>query len=317
MKRAVVIATLILMAGLGIFLWSIKRDEREQNAVYVKWNEERRPLEVKKKKLERELSNLTVEYEADKQPKGTTQLLFTDIDERVYSVCYPTMKNFEFTGILVLSGTRLPGTEGCISVEQFRELIEAGWSICIQWEGKNSVNRWWPAMQSSLNELHVDAGSTIYFPKGSYEAGLDARVQQMGFSIVISEKAENENPLQTQHEDGIWHVGAIGFMTSQPKTWLREAVAKDANITYLVSFQAEEQLYNEASFLGMMQAFDEYEVSGDLMVNNIDEARAHYKGRLDGVDPELEAKYQQDRAAIEEQIAEVDAKISEIDARYK
>ena len=317
MKKIVPFITIVLVIGLGIFLWNVRQAERKDVSAYEKWGEERRPFEVQRKKLERELEDLAAEYEADKLPKGTTQLIFTDLNEQIYSVCYPVMQTFEFTGVLALSSTQLPGKEGCMTLEQFHELIEAGWSICIQWDSSDSVNRWWSAMQTSLKDLSLEAGDAIYFPKGSYEASLETRVRQLGFSVIIIEKEENENPLQSQYEDGAGHIGAIGFMTSPPKNWLREAVAQDANITYLVSFQVDDQMYNEASFMGMMQAFDAYRASGDLTIGSVDAARSHFRGRKEGVDPELEAKYQQERAVLESQIAEVEAKLSEIDAQYQ
>lgn len=316
MKKIVLAVTIVLIAGLGIFLWTVNREDQAKDVAYETWMDMRRPLEVQKENLEQELKNLEQDYNDYTKPKATTQVLFTDLNEQVYSVCYPIMQEFEYTGTLVLSSTQLPGKEGCMSVEQFQELIEAGWNTCIQWEG-TSVNRWWNALKKELEKLNIQQGQEIYFPRDTYSESLDSRVSQMGFSIVICETEDTTSPLQKEHEEGIWHVGAMGCMTTQPKLWLREAVAQDANVVYTVGFQLEKQLYNEKSFRGMLKAFDEYVVSGDLLVCNTMLAREHYSSRLNGVAPEYEAKYQEDRANLEAQIADVKKQLEEIDAQYQ
>lgn len=316
-KKIVLAITVVLVVVLGVFLFKNNQQESAQNEKYEEWNEERRPLKVELKKVQQQLENLNKNYEADKMPRGTTQLVFTDLNEKIYSVCYPIMKEYGYTGVLAVSVEQLPGKDGCMSELQFKELIEKGWTICVKWDEQILTNKWWNTLKRGLKELKMEPGNVVYFPQGSYAEKWDTIAQQRGFSILVIEKAEGENPLQVQNESGLWHVGAIGFMTSQPKTWLQEAVAQDANITYLIGFAEETQLYNDESFNGMMKAFDQYCASADLMVSSLDETREHYIARDEGVDPAVEAKYQEEKAALDAKIAEIEAKLQEIDAKYE
>ena len=57
---------------------------------------------------------------------GTATVLFTDLDERIYTDIYPTMEEDGFVGMLAVSSAYLPDGEGRLTSEQIRELLEAG-----------------------------------------------------------------------------------------------------------------------------------------------------------------------------------------------
>ena len=197
-----------------------------------------------------------------------------------------------------------------------KELIDAGWQVAITWQKDGAPKQWWPNLQNRLTVLGIESSEVVYFPHDTYEPKLDATMQELGFSIAVVNKKEEENPLQLQHEEGVWHVGAVGMMTSKPRLWLREAVAQDANLAYLIGFQLEEELYNENSFRSMLNCFDEYEATEELITSNIDEAREHFHGRSAGVSPEIESQYQEKKAALEKELSEVKKQLEKIDAKY-
>ena len=315
-KKIIPIVTIVLAIGLFAFIWRVQRDEEQKAVQHEKLYEERRPLTVRQEQLEQELETLEKEYEKSKSPNAVVQVLFTDLNEQVYTQCYPIMKEYEYTGILTLSGAQLPGEEGCMTVEQFQELMDAGWKVAITWQKDAPVKQWWPNLQNRLTVLGIESSEAVYFPKDTYSAELDTTIQELGFSIAVVNKREEETPLQLQHEEGIWHIGAVGMMTSKPRLWLREAVAQDANLAYLIGFQLEEELYNEKSFRSMLNCFDEYEATDELITTTLDEAREHFRGRSVGVNPEIESQYQEKKAALEKELSEVKKQLEEIDAKY-
>lgn len=315
-KKIIPIVTIVLAMGLFAFIWGVQKQEDKMAAQHEELYEQRRPLAVRQEQIEQELETLEETYEKSTSPNAVVQVLFTELDEQVYTLCYPIMQEYEYTGTLALSPEQFPGEEGCMTVEQFRELIDAGWEICITWQTGADVNQWWPNLQNKLTVLGVESGQVLYFPKGTYSADLDASIQELGFSVAVISKAEEETPLQLQYEEGVWHVGAVGLMSSKPRLWLREAVAQDANLAYLIGFEVEEELYNEKSFRSMLTCFDEYEATEELIVTNIDDAREHYHSRSVGVNPELESQYQEKKAALEAELSEVKKQLEEIDAMY-
>lgn len=318
-KKIVSIATVILAVGLILFIWGIESREKKETDMHTAWYEERRPLTVQKEQLEQQLENVEKAYESAKNPKATTQVLFTDLSANIYDVCYPIMKEYEYTGILALSKDQFPGKEGCMTIEQLRELINEGWTTCIEWNLDSSANKWWPELQKELQGLDILQSTTMYFPVGAYKADYDKDLQEMGFTATVIGKTGDESPLQLQHEEGLWHIGAVGFMSSKPRLWLNESVAQKANVIFLVGFQESESenLYNEKSFRSMLNYFDEYEATDELDVTDVAEAREYFKNRSIGVSPETEAKYQEDKAAIEKQLEDVKKQLDELAAKYQ
>lgn len=314
-QRIVLIVTIVLIACLSFFLWNENKKEQKQVAKYEELNEKLRPLKVQKEKLQQELVDLEKNYEIAKIPKGTTQVLFTDLNEQVYTICYPIMKDYGYTGTLALSLSQLPGTEGCMNLEQFRELIDAGWDVCIKWDNAAKVNDWWPQLQEQLKQLGLTAVPTVYFTTGTYTAALDAQLQQMGFSIVVHHGEEGRYLIQLADEAGLWHLGAVGFMGDKPKLRLREAVAQKGNIVFLVGFELEDEIYNEKSFVSMLGYFDSYSANEELIVANMEETRQHYRERLAEYETAKEEEYKQAKAALEAELTAVEAEIAELEAQ--
>ena len=122
-KRIVVVATAVLLLGLVIFVSIVNKEEQKTAQKYEKIDDARRPLLVKKQEIEQQLVDLDKNYEANKVPKGTTQVIFTGLEADVYNICYPIMKEHEYTGTLAISLNQLPGMEGLMTVEQFQELV--------------------------------------------------------------------------------------------------------------------------------------------------------------------------------------------------
>lgn len=314
-KKIVTVVTLVLVVGLGIFLWNVNKEEQKQAQQYEKIDDARRPLLVKRQEIEQKLVDLDKSYEAGKLPKGTTQVIFTGLEADVFNICYPIMKEFEYTGTLAISLTQLPGMEGLMTVEQFQQLIGEGWDICIKWDVQTPVKNWWPELQKQVKELGMETGSVVYFTTGTYTGSLDAQLQEMGFSIVVHHGEESGSLIQLNDEEGLWHLGAVGLMGEKPKLRLTEAIAQKGNITYLVGFELEDERYDERSFRSMLSYFDTYETNLELIVSNMEEARQHYRERAVVYEQAKEEEYKQARAALEEELAAVEAELTELEAQ--
>lgn len=314
-KKIVMIVTVLLVLGLGVFLWSANREEQKLLDKQEKIDDARRPLLVKKHEIEQKLVDLEKQFEANKLPKGTTQVIFTGLEADVYNICYPIMKEFEYTGTLAISMTQLPGMEGLMTMEQFQQLVNEGWKVCVKWDSESPVRNWWPELQKKINELGLAPCSVVYFTTGTYSGALDAQLQQMGFSIVVHHGEESGSLIQLNDEEGLWHLGAVGLMGEKPKLRLTEAIAQKGNITYLVGFELEDERYDERSFRSMLSYFDTYETNLELIVSDMETARQHYRDRLAEYEQAREEEYKQARAAIEEELAAVETQLSELEAK--
>lgn len=311
-KKIVAVITLVLAVAMGFLIWSANKQERQETAQYEEMNEKRRPLVVKRGEIKQQIEDLEKEYEANKLPKGTTQVIFTGLERDVFSICYPIMKEFEYTGTLAISMTQLPGMEGLMSVEEFQHLIDEGWKVCVKWDTTTSVNSWWPQLQKQMKQLGLQPCPVVYFTTGTYSGALDAQLQQMGFSIVVHHGEESGSLIQLNDEEGLWHLGSVGLMGEKPKLRLTEAIAQKGNITYLVGFELEDEKYDERSFRSMLSYFDTYEANLELIVSDLEMARQHYRDRLAVYEQAREEEYKQARAALEEELAAVEEELNNL-----
>ena len=274
-------------------------------------------MKVQLDKLERALAEVMEDYRMLTEPKATVQLFFTDLNEQVYTVCYPRLKSLGYTGTLVISAEQFPGEEGCMTEKQFEELMSEGWKICVAWPKEASGDSWWTSLKQKMSAMQMGQSQIVYFPEGSYQPELDSKIAQMGFTIVVNEVSGVESPLQEHYEEGLWHLGALGYMEAKSKVQLLDAIAKDANVIYLISFSIANQLYESTPFRGMLQIFQEYELSGDLIVSDAEEAREYHKSLLAGIAPDVEEDY---KIAVQELTGEIQMlkeQLQEIDKKYQ
>ena len=249
-------------------------------------------------------------------PKATTQVIFTGLEADVYNVCYPIMKRFGYTGLLAISLKQLPGMDGRMSLEQFQELIAEGWDICIKWDADTPARIWWPELQKQMEQLELQTGAVVYFTTGTYKGSLDAQLMDMGFSIVVHHGEEGKSLVQSNHEEGIWHLGSVGLAGEKPKFRLTEALEQVGNITYLVGFELEDEMYQERSFLSMLSYFDAYVANQELIVSSdMTELRQNYLEQSETYQQARKEEYQQARSILEAKLAEVEAKLSEIEVQ--
>ena len=314
-KKIAMVITLVLTLCLGMFIWNMNQEEKNQIAAQEKVESAKRPLLVKKEKIERKLDNLNRDYKANISPKATTQVIFTGLEADVYNICYPIMKKFGYTGILAVSLTQLPGMEGRMSLEQFQEMIQSGWKICIKWDAETPVRNWWPKLQKQVKQLGLETGDVVYFTTGTYKSSLDSQLTTMGFSVVVHHGEESESLIQTKDEEGLWHLGSVGLMGEKPKLRLTQAIQQNGNITYLVGFELEDEMYKERSFLSMLSYFDAYEANMDLIVSDMQGARQHYREREDVHMQAKVEEYNQEKAALEVELAAVEEELAKVEPK--
>lgn len=317
MKKIAIGIILVMLVVLGVFLMNTNKEEDAQAEQYETWVRERRPLMVEREECEKKIDELQKEYDKNTIPRATTHVIFTDLDERVYKECRSVMKEFEYTGTLVVSPAQLPGQENCMSVKQFQKLTEAGWKVCVQWDESFSNERLWNAFKLELDMLDIRMGKQIYFPAGTYSSELDEQIADKGFSIIIREFKDGDEVTDFEYNEETWHVNAINFMSAQPKKWLKEVVAKQRNIVYTVTFLEEEVMYNADSFQRMLETFDEYVSNEELLVKDVLDAHEYYGDMLRDKDSEYKAKYEKEKKKIEKRIKEIDDMLKEIDEKYQ
>jgi hypothetical protein len=143
---------------------------------------------------------------------------------------------------------------------------------------------------------------------------MDTQIKSLGFEIVVHHEntAAGHALIQTQYEEGLWHLGALGLMGSRTKVRFDEAIRNKGNIIYLVGFKEEDELYEERSYTVMLDYFKSYSDDQLLVVGTMEDARAHYYSRQEEVSEEEKTQYLQQKGTLEAEIADLDAQINEL-----
>ena len=307
-KKFAIVLTIVLAGILGLCLWNESRIEEQRMAQYEAQEKETLPLNVQYNDLKKELDDLEKSYAAQKEGVSVTGIIFTDMDERIYTDCYPIMKEKEYIGILAVSNSGFPGDGDCMSMPHFQELMADGWKICLKWDAEQPLENWLPAIINRLAEIGMEPGNIMYFPNETYTEEYDAALVQYGFTIAVQHGENNRSLIVTEDEDGVWHPGVVGLQGKEPKARMQEAVTNKGVLFNVVGFRSEDEMYNEKMFQSMLSFCADYSAKDTLLVTDINSAREYCRQRMSG-NQELEKNYRQQKEQLEEEMASLKAQI--------
>ena len=306
------VAGIVCLAGavcLGVFTWRDYQTQQEQAAGREEAEKLLRPLDVEWNRIQQEIDDLEEEYSLKMEGTGTAEVLFTHPDARVYEEAYPIMEEYGYTGVLAVSEQQFPGTEGNMSLEQFQELIQAGWSTCIVWSG-DDMYTWLGALALKMQETGVPGSSVMYFPSETYLKEYDEILLAHGFAAAVHHGEAGEMDTAAG-EGGIWHPAAVGLQGETPKYRLDDAVKNKANIVYTVGWQQEDEMYNEKMFRSMLSYFKQYQEESGLQVMDIAGA-GEYRQQLENDKGAIEQEYLQKKEEPERQKEDIERQMDEI-----
>ena len=340
MKRIIALVLAVLLLGAGV--WYVRRteqlDQQHMRELYTKVE----PLQQKKEALQTERDGLSDEYSNLMRDVSTVQLLFRDMDTRVFSDIYPLMRDRGITGVLGVSKNELPLGHKKLSAEQYNRLLMDGWGSCILYDRAEDLNYFLTSLQQKLTQMQLALPTAIYFPNDTYSQELDEVLLAFGINTVVLDASDGHSATITAI-DQLWHVGAMPWNYTGVNSDL-ELLARTngGNLTFTVSFANLWDAYDAPTFTRMLDDMEAVLVKENLLdglveptpvptqdsttavtetitpllkVTDFDTARAsHDETRTNNA--LLEREYQKRLTALETEIAELDQQISEIYADW-
>lgn len=315
-SKAVIVVTILLAGALAAFLWFESRAAQERKTANLEMEQELRPLELEKHRLQQKLNDLKSEYSREARGIGSLVLLFTNLDEQIYTDIYPITETFGCTGVVTLSASCFPGGEGCMSQEQFRELMDAGWECCLKWEEDRDAKDWVSDCERLAREAGVTRPKVVYFPGDTYDDERDEFLIKEGF-LTATYHGEGEASLLTLEVGGdIWHPGAMGWNQRGASKMMDEAIEQRRNMVFTIGTDFPKEEYEKDSFIAMLEKADIYREAGDLNIMTLSEARDYRQGLDEGREG-LTEDYNGRRTELEEQIEELEKEIDAITEKYE
>lgn len=314
-KIIIVVVAIIITIGFSIFFfWRENQMKKERDVYYAQMEEEMASLTEEKQQLENELSKLKKDYNNTKGISSVV-LLFTDLNENIYTDIYPLMKESGFVGTLTISPTIFPGQENCLSLEQFKELLTAGWQCCLKWDDSADLDQWLKSCKEVVKNAGIELPDAVYFPKNSYQKIYDDILKKQGILAVVHHGEEDLPIIISESENDIWHPGAVPWNRSKASSVLSNAINQKGNIVYTIGSDSQQEVYKKSRFASMLKKIDSFSKSNNTFVTTILGAR-EYRKEIENKLNNLEGEYQTQADLLENKIAEIDKKIDSVYDKY-
>lgn len=314
-KIAIAVAIVLLAGALFFFFWQDRQAEREKQAQAEAMERDLRPLEVEKRRLQQDLDGIDRTYEEESRGSASLVILFTNLDEIIYTDIFPRMSTYGFTGVLTLSEECFPGQEGSMNWEQFQELKAAGWECCFRWEPTTDPAEWMTSCRRLAQEAQIETPTAVYFPDTAYSKAQDDFLRSYNFEVVVHHGEESLPLILSEGGDGLWHPGAVAWNQDGVVSLLSDLTSQKGNLVFTVGSDSQPEKYEENGYTYMLQMVNKYCGAGDLMVTDLLGAM-EYRRELEAGQTNLEKDYTDQEAELESQIRELDKKIDEITEKY-
>lgn len=247
-----VIALILVIGILGGVFYYVRRVDQQDKLRMRELYSAVEPLQKEREALVSERDSLTAEYALQMRDVGTVELLFLELDERVYTEIYPKMRNQGIVGVLGINKHQFPGLADNLTVDQYNRLLKDGWGSCFVFEnGLSTVGfkSWYKLLCDWMGNKGLSIPTAIYFPENTYDSSLDDTLIECGIQTVIVNAGDGHSATVTSLDEDIWLTGAMPWnYTGVSSDTSLLARTDGANLTFTVSFTNLWDAYEEKAF---------------------------------------------------------------------
>lgn len=174
--------------------------------------------------LQKERSELLLEYsnvEREEYSKlgysAALSLIFKGANKALYDEIFPIFTDENggcgvLTGIVCLSPSEMPGEEGMMSEAQLAEMIRAGWTAAVLWDGKGDLADYLEQMKYAFEALGLSPFDTVLFWGDSYNTGLDTVLAEAGVKYAVHSRSGVYPLVEQRTENGsVMLPGYVGW----------------------------------------------------------------------------------------------------------
>ncbi|PJN80556.1 hypothetical protein CWE04_08025 [Thomasclavelia cocleata] len=227
--------------------------KKEKDVYYGKMEQEVETFVKEKKQLETDLLDLEKKYDNEINGKASVELLFTDLNENIYTDIYPWMKEYGYIGTLAISPKSFPGQKDCLSMKQFKELINAGWQCCLKWDESSDINEWLSSCRELAKALEIKLVNAVYFPTGSYNSKYDEILMKEGILVVVYHDENDLLSINSKFKNDLWYSSALAWNSNQATSILSNLMNQKGNMVYTIGSESIYEKYEEGNFIAMLK----------------------------------------------------------------
>ena len=296
----------VLGLSLLVVLLVVEFQDRSSKRMRAQVEERAEPLERQINALIDQRDRLQREYEEATAVPATEQLLFLDLDPRVYSEAFPRMRERGVSGMLGLDGESFPGDPGQMTEEQFREILAEGWECCLICRGTEDFEAWDRDISARLREAGLEKPRAVYFEENSFDPAWSEQISRCGFTSAIHHGEGRLSLIAEEAGEELWLCGSHPWNYAGVKQEIEMLVRYRGQHCFTVRFAGPEgevhvDDFAAESFRKMLDFVQPFLDEGSLRILGISQARELHDPARNG---STEAKAQLDAkdAELDEQI---------------
>lgn len=251
-------------------------------------------LRVEKNRIEDEISKKQGAYDTLVNGKGNLVLMFKDVDNRLYTEIKNGLSKHGMVGTILLSKKEFPGQSGCMTMNQFKEMIQMGWKYCINWEAGESKDTWLAYWSQKLGDNGLEMPKVVHFEKNAYNEGLDAFLLQNGFEVCIQQDIDGSVLIVNKCENAPWEICTAPWNASGAKTLMQQAASTGGTIVFAVGSQKDTEEYKESTFSSMISTLRDYVKNDKILITDVMSAKENeeipvdVRNELEGINKEID-----------------------------
>lgn len=310
MKNKILMISSLAVTALLIILLVINNIQQNKTAEnYSLIMQQIQPLDEEKNELQNQLESLEKEYEENTKSQATVELLFTQADKELYTELFPEMNKNGIVGIIALSPEELPNMEGNIIRREFEEMLNAGWSYCISWNGDGNLESFLNEMENTFYTISLTMPKAIYFEYGTYSSEYKEVLEDYGFNVAVHHGEEDLPLIVSDVEEGVWEIGACSFEVNDRLDYLENVRENKGNCVCAVSQQEEFDIYE--AFKSYISAFKSGQDKELFKVTTFGSARTVHSEAMEAKE-QYSGEYESEKTDLEKRIYKLDQQIKDI-----
>lgn len=297
-KKISIILTIVLTAVLAVTLWTVHKEEKETKLKHAQIEAELRPLRVELQDLKDQLDEKEEYYTALINGGAAVTLLFTQTGEVIYEEVMPRMEAYGYHGMFALSEENYPGLEGNMSVKQFRELLDNGWSWCIEWPADQDNSE--IACEELAQRAKKDGLSQpgyIWFSEERDQGGHEEWLSQSGYAAIKD---------------------TVNWRSDLRRDRFSRALNHGENLVYSITLEqyAGIDISDDLKYIdSMLEWFEAYCQNGSARIVTAEEADA-YRDEVEAGSQSVGEEWKPKKESLKQRIEELEETISKIEEKY-
>ena len=334
--KHIIIAVIVLLslAFVGIFatVGIVKAIDEKRESAY---RDETAPILLEMNQLEKARNDMINEYMGSAPCGANTPIVFLDMNARIYSQLYPIVseRNNIFP-ILAISPNQMPGTDGKITKSELHELLAAGWTVALFWEGVSTdevvnldaLDSYLSEMKEALASLGLPMSDTLIFDKFTYSDEYDTVLERHGVRFATHYGDGSYQLIDKEAEGAVMHPGIVGWNANgYGNAFLIKVEKEKGNAAFGVEFESGGDLGSYldldrhdymSAFGRMLDAINENAERGDVSSIGFKDAYLNYSAYLNAWNVMMDV-IGDDLAQIAARVEQLEADILEIMKKYE